>query len=66
MLDARLENKLGFDRIREAVANRCSTDYAAARVAAEEFCTAPERIRARLLPVDEMTLILMFEDAFPT
>lgn len=66
MLDTRLENKLGFDRIREAVANRCSTDYAAARVAAEEFCTDPERIRARLLPVDEMKLILMFEDAFPT
>ena len=66
MLDTRLENKLGFDRIRESVANRCSTDYAASRVASEEFCTDAEQIRARLLPVDEMKLILMFEDSFPT
>ena len=28
---AKLEQKLGFDRIREAIAARCSTEYARSR-----------------------------------
>ncbi len=66
MLDARLESKLGFDRVREAIAARCSTEYAAERVQEEEFCTVPDEIRRRLVLADEMRLILMFEDNFPT
>ena len=66
MTDKRLEEKLGFDRIRTLIADRCSTDYAAERVAGEVFSTDPKEIRERLVLTDEMRLILMFEDAFPT
>ena len=62
----RLEAKLGFDKVREAVSGRCSTDYAAGRVADETFCTDGAEIRRRQLLTDEMRLILMFEDNFPT
>ena len=66
MTDARLETKLGFDKIRKTIADRCLTDYAAARVAEETFSTDPGVIRERLALTDEMRLILMFEENFPT
>lgn len=66
MTDRRLEAKLGFDKVRETISNRCQTEYAADRVAGEEFSADPEEIRRRLLLTDEMRLILMFEDNFPT
>ena len=62
----KVEEKLGFDKVRAAISDRCSTDYAAARVAAEEFSSDPAEIRRRLLLTDEMRLILMFEERFPT
>ena len=62
----RLEEKLGFDRVRTLISDRCSTDYAAARVEREEFSTDPAEIRKRLQLTDEMRLILMFEENFPT
>ena len=62
----RLEQKLGFDRVRTMIADRCSTDYAAARVEEETFSTDPSEIRKRLQLTDEMRLILMFEENFPT
>ena len=62
----RLEQKLGFDRVRAAIADRCSTDYAAARVEGEVFSTDPAEIRKRLQLTDEMRLILMFEESFPS
>ena len=62
----KLELKLGFDRVRSAVYSRCSTDYAAVRVQGEEFSTDAAEIRRRQLLTDEMRLILMFEDGFPT
>ncbi len=65
-MDARLETKLGFDKVRTAIQDRCSTDYAAARVENEDFCTSGEEIHRRHLLTDEMRLILMFEDNFPT
>ena len=65
-MDARLEAKLGFDKVREAIQARCSTDYAAARVAGEEFCADGAEIHRRHLLADEMRLILMFEESFPT
>ena len=65
-IDARLEAKLGFDRVRATIADRCSTAYAAGRVAEEAFSANPREIRRRLLLTDEMRLILMFEDSFPT
>lgn len=64
--DIRIEQKLGFDRIRKMIADRCSTEYAADRVEAESFSSDPEEIRHRLLLTDEMRLIMMFEEKFPT
>ena len=37
MKDATLEAKLGFDKIRKTISDRCMTDYAAEKVAGEEF-----------------------------
>lgn len=64
--NSRLETKLGFDKIRKSIQDRCATDYAAERVAAEQFCTSSREIRKRLDLTDEMRLILMFEENFPT
>ena len=66
MIDSRLEIILGFDRVRTAIADRCSTEYAVRRAEEEEFSTRPREIRRRLLLTDEMRLIVMFEDGFPT
>jgi len=63
---ARIELKLGFDRIRQAVSDRCSTEYAARRVAEEEFSTDRAEIALRLRLTDEMRVVLMFEENFPT
>ncbi len=62
----RLEMKLGFDRVRKSISDRCSTEYATARVAEEKFSANPDEIRRRLLLADEMRLVMMFEDSFPT
>ena len=62
----RLEQKLGFDRIRQIISDKCSTIYAAERVATETFSTKEGQIRKRLLLTDEMRLIMMFEDGFPS
>ena len=66
MKDSRLEEKLGFNRIRTLIAGRCCTGYAVSRVEEEEFSTNASIIKQRLLLTDEMRLILMFEDTFPT
>ena len=63
---ARIESKLGFDRVRQSIQDRCSTDYAAARTAEEEFCTDAAEIGRRLRLTDEMRVVLMFEESFPT
>jgi DNA mismatch repair protein MutS2 len=66
LIDTRLESKLGFDRIRTIISNRCSTDYATGRVAHETFSSDPKEILKRLSLTDEMRLIVMFEEGFPT
>ncbi|MDI9551222.1 MAG: hypothetical protein QM324_05890 [Bacteroidota bacterium] len=66
LIDTRLESKLGFDRIRTIISNRCSTDYATGRVADETFSSNPKEILKRLSLTDEMRLIVMFEEGFPT
>ena len=65
-IDTRLEQKIGFDRVRQIISDRCSTAYAAERTATETFSTNPAHIRKRLLLTDEMRLIMMFEDSFPS
>lgn len=64
--DTRIEQKLGFDRIRKMIADRCSTEYAVERVGTESFSPDAREIRQRLLLTDEMRLIMMFEESFPT
>ena len=65
-IDTRLEQKIGFDKVRQIISDRCSTAYAAERTATETFSTNPSHIRKRLLLPDEMRLIMMFEDSFPS
>lgn len=65
-IDRKLESKLGFDKVRQIVSNRCKTDYAAEKVEKEAFSSDSAIIRSRLTITDEMRLILMFEENFPT
>ena len=62
----KVEEKLGFDRVRRMVQDRCMTDYAADKVRSELISTDPSEISRRILLTDEMRLILMFEETFPT
>lgn len=57
---------MGFDRIRKIISDRCSTEYAVERTAAETFSANEKEIRRRLLLTDEMRLIVMFEESFPS
>lgn len=65
-IDERLESKLGFDKIRAFVSDRCSTEYAVERVANETFSNDKKVISNRLALADEMRLVVMFEENFPT
>ena len=65
-IDTRLEQKIGFDRIRQIISDKCSTTYAAERTANERFSNKASEIRKRLVLTDEMRLIMMFEDGFPS
>ncbi len=66
MTDRQLESRLGFDKIRKMISDCCMTDYAADRVEREEFSHDAAQISERLALTDEMRLIMMFEDSFPT
>ena len=61
-----LEQKIGFDKIRGQVAGKCSTDYAARKVESEQISRDRGEIMMRLMLTDEMRLICMFEDSFPS
>ena len=45
IIDRRLEQKIGFDRIRQIISDRCSTSYASERTAEERFCSDAAEIR---------------------
>lgn len=64
-IDKRLEQKIGFDKIRKMISDRCSTEYATGRVFGERFSSDRREIRKRLLLTEEMRLIMMFEESFP-
>lgn len=66
MTEERIEAILGFDRVRKIISDRCSTEYATARTAEENFSTNASEIRQRLLLTDEMRMIVMFEESFPS
>ncbi len=62
----KIEQKLGFDKIKESLLLRCSTRYAKERVETEKVSTNPATILKRLALTDEMRLICMFEPSFPS
>ena len=66
MKDQILEAKIGFDKIRRIISDRCLTDYAVERVAGEEFSNDAAVTGRRLRLTDEMRLVMMFEENFPT
>ncbi|MBQ0024115.1 MAG: Smr/MutS family protein [Bacteroidales bacterium] len=61
-----LERKIGFDKVREQISGKCATSYARGKVEAEQFSTDAQEIMQRLTLTDEMRLICMFEDTFPS
>jgi len=61
-----IEQKLGFDRIREQIRSRCQSSLAASLAEEEQFSSNEAEIRKRLNLTEEMRLILMFEDSFPS
>ena len=61
-----IEQKIGFDKVRSQVRSKCMSKYAVARVDGEQFCTDRQQILHRLQLTDEMRLICMFEDTFPS
>lgn len=61
----KIEQKLGFEKIREQLLLRCSTNYARERVNSERVSHNPKVIEKRLSLTDEMRLICMFESSFP-
>jgi len=64
MMDA--EYKIGFDKIRAMVAADCMTDYALDKCATEQVSTSAVEILHRLQLTDEMRLVCLFEDSFPS
>ena len=61
----KIEQKLGFEKIKEQLILRCSTNYAKERVRAEKVSHNARTIGKRLSLTDEMRLICMFESSFP-
>ncbi len=62
---APFEQKIGFDRLREQVAARCTMRAARERLAAEGFSTSAREIERRLALAVEMRLLLDMEHDFP-
>ena len=60
-----LEEKIGFNKIRQSVIMRCSTGYAQKRAENEKISRDAAVIGRRLSLTDEMRLINMFETKFP-
>ena len=61
----KIEAKLGFCKLRTAVAERCSTGYGRGRAVEESVAVEPGEVEHRLGIADEMRVIIMFESSFP-
>ena len=61
----KIEQKLGFEKIKDQLLVRCSTNYAKERVRTEKVSHNAATIGKRLSLADEMRLICMFESSFP-
>lgn len=59
------EQKIGFDRLREQVAARCTMQAAREKLLSEGFSTSPREIQHRLNLTDEMRIMLEMEHDFP-
>lgn len=59
------EQKIGFDRLREQVVDRCTMQAARRLVEAQRFSTSPREIAHRLALADEMRQLLLMEFDFP-
>ncbi|WP_417014989.1 endonuclease MutS2 [Alistipes sp.] len=62
---ATFEQKIGFDRLRAQVADRCTMRAARELIAGQTFSTSPREIERRLALADEMRLLLEMEQDFP-
>ncbi len=62
----KIESKLGFEKVKNQLIMRCSTNYAKERVSREVVSHNPSTIEKRLTLTDEMRLICMFEPSFPS
>ena len=61
----RVEHKLGFDRLREMIVSRCSTQWARDLALEQSFSMDAVEVRRRLELSDEMLQIRMLESSWP-
>ena len=62
---ANFESKIGFDRIRALVAERCNTQAAVAKLDEHRFSSRHAEVERRIASADEMRTIVMMESEFP-
>ncbi|MBO7299972.1 MAG: Smr/MutS family protein [Tidjanibacter sp.] len=61
----KLEIKLGFDKIRKQIAERCSTEGGRSLVADMAFCTLASEVEEMQATAEEVRVALMMEQYFP-
>ncbi len=59
------EQKLGFDRLRQQVAAKCTIQSAKNKVEEQQFISKREEIEQRLILCDQMREMLLLEQGFP-
>ncbi len=62
---ANFESKIGFDRIRALIAERCNTEAARAKLNEHRFSSRREVVENRIASADEMRTIIQMEHEFP-
>ena len=62
---ANFESKIGFDRIRALIAERCNTQAARAKLDEHRFSSRREVVESRIASADEMRTIIQMEHEFP-
>ncbi len=64
-MNSNIEQKLGFDRIRQMVKEHCSNDLAVRMAGEMSFSTEYERLHHELQLTEEMRQIVLMESEFP-
>lgn len=62
---ANFESKIGFDRIRALIAERCNTEAARTKLDEHRFSSRREVVENRIASADEMRTIIQMEHEFP-